>query len=418
MGLHHRAPVPVAPEPARARRPPSSDAGPAGTRPRPPPIRAPAIATSRLTALARRLLLSEYFVLFLAIAYFLALAPFVGDIATTSNLEAILSNMWPLLVIAIGQTFVLITAGIDLSQTAVMGLASVIGAALISESLQPDLFDKTVLWDLGIVAADGGLLAGVGGALAIAAVVMLLIGALIGLFNGTAITRFGMPPFMVTLVSLTFFTAVAIWTTRSERVGGAPLSFLDLSERPLLGLSLGPLDVTVAFLIALFVGLAAHVTLSRTVYGRWLYAIGTNAETARISGVPVERTVTWAYVFSGACAAIGGLLYSSRLGIGQPNLGADTLLDIIGATVIGGTSLYGGKGKVLWTVFGVLFYVLLANSLNLLDLSFYTVTIVKGAVILAAVILDTTRQRLASAGARSLAATPPAGTGLPARSPA
>jgi len=356
-------------------------------------------------------------VLVLALAYFVALAPSVGDIATTSNLQAILSNTWPLLVIAIGQTFVLITAGIDLSQTAVMGLASVIGAALISESLQPDLFEKTVLWDLGIVAADGGLLAGVGGALAIAAVVMVLVGALIGLFNGAAITRFGMPPFMVTLVSLTFFTAVAIWTTRSERVGGAPLSFLDLSERPLLGLSLGPLDVTVAFLIALVVGLAAHLTLSRTVYGRWLYAIGTNAETARISGVPVERTVTWAYVFSGGCAAIGGLLYSSRLGIGQPNLGADTLLDIIGATVIGGTSLYGGKGKVLWTVFGVLFYVLLANSLNLLDLSFYTVTIVKGAVILAAVILDTTRQRLASAGARSLAATP-AGTGLAARSPA
>jgi len=337
----------------------------------------------------------------------------VSDIASTSNLEAILSNVWPLLVIAIGQTFVLITAGIDLSQTAVMGLASVIGASLISESLQPDLFSKTVLWDLGVISADGGPLAGVAGGLAVAAVLMILIGALVGLFNGTAISRLGMPPFMVTLVSLTFFTAVAIWTTRSERVGGTPLSFLDLSELPLLGISIGPFDITAAFLIALAVGVAAHVLLSRTVYGRWLYAIGTNAETARISGVPVARTVTWAYVFSGSCAALDGLLYSSRLGICHPNLRADTLLDIIGATVIGGTSLYGGKGKVLWTVFGVLFYVLLANSLNLLDLSFYTVTIVKGAVILAAVILDTTRQRLVSATARPLSATPPAGAGAP-----
>ena len=109
----------------------------------------------------------------------------------------------------------------------------------------------------------------------------------------------------------------------------------------------------------------------------------------------MTSTVITAYVLAGAFAALGGILYSARLGVGQPNLGAEgtVLLDIVGATVIGGTSLYGGRGKVLWTVFGVLFYVLLANTLNLLNLSFYTVTIVKGCVILAAVILDTLRRR-------------------------
>jgi ribose transport system permease protein len=366
-----------------------------------------------LAALGRRVLLSEYFVLGLCVAYFLALAPFVDGLATSGNLSSVLSNMWPLLVIAVGQTFVLITAGIDLSQTAVMGLVSVVGAALISEGVQPDLFDKTVLWDLGILGADGGPLAGVGGGLVVAALVMVAIGALVGLLNGSAITRLGMPPFMVTLVSLTFFGAVAVWAVRSERVGGLPLSFLDLSELPLAGLAIGPLQVTMAFVLAATVAVGAHVLLSRSVFGRWLYAIGTNPETARISGIPVERTVTLAYVFSGACAALGGLLYSSRLGIGQPTLGADTLLDIIGATVIGGTSLYGGKGKVLWTVFGVLFYVLLANSLNLLSLSFYTVTIVKGAVILAAVVLDTTRQRLAGS-ARPQPVAAPVSAGSPA----
>ena len=368
-----------------------------------------AASVQRAAGLGRRLLLSEYFVLFLVVGYFLVLIPFVPGIATSSNLESLLSNAWPLLVIAIGQTFVLITAGIDLSQTAVMGLVSVIGAALITQGVQADVFGETPLWGL-LMDQDGGLLNGVGGGLVLAVVVMVAIGGLIGLLNGSAITRLVMPPFMVTLVSLTLVTAVAIWLTKSERVGGLPLSFLDISERNLGDVSFGPLGITWSFLIALGVAVLAHVLLSHTVFGRWLYAIGTNAETALISGVPVARTITWAYVFSGACAALGGLLYSSRLNIGQPNLGSDSqvLLDIIGATVIGGTSLYGGKGKVLWTVFGVAFYVLLANSLNLMNLSFYTVTIVKGAVILSAVILDTTRQRLRSAArlSQSPAAAP------------
>jgi len=355
----------------------------------------------RLAALGRRLLLSEYFVLYLALAYLLALIPFVTGIATSGNFESIFSNMWPLLVVAIGQTFVLLIAGIDLSQTAVMGLVSVIGASLITQGVTAELFADAPLFGT-LMDADGGLLAGVAGGLVLAILVMVLVGALVGLLNGAAITRLGMPPFMVTLVALTFFTAVAIWLTRSERIGGLPLSFLDVSERNVADLpSLGPLNVTWAFLIAAVVAVGAHLLLSRTVFGRWLYAIGTNAETARISGVPVGRAIVWAYVISGACAALGGLLYSSRLGIGQPNLGSDgqVLLDIIGATVIGGTSLYGGKGKVLWTVFGVFFYVLLANSLNLMDLSFYTVTIVKGSVILAAVVLDVLRQRLVASGA-------------------
>jgi ribose/xylose/arabinose/galactoside ABC-type transport system permease subunit len=364
---------------------------------------------SRAAALGRRILLSEYFVLYLAIAYFVVLIPFVPDIASTSNFESLFSNMWPLLVIAIGQTFVLITAGIDLSQTAVMGLVSIVGAALITQAVQPDIFQQTPLWG-PLIDESGGLLNGVAGALPIAIVVMVLIGALVGLLNGSAVTRLGMPPFMVTLVTLTFFTAVAIWLSKSERIGGLPLSFLDLSERELGGLAVGPLSITTSFAIAAGVAVVAHLVLSRTVFGRWMYAMGTNVETAIVSGVPVARTITWAYVISGACAALGGLLYSARLGIGQPNLGSDgqVLLDIIGATVIGGTSLYGGRGKVLWTVFGVFFYVLLANSLNLMNLSFYTVTIVKGSVILAAVVLDTTRRRLATRTRRAAPAVTPA----------
>lgn len=350
-------------------------------------------------ALGRRLLLSDYFVLYLSVAYLLILALFVPNLLTSDNLESVLTNMWPLLVIAIGQTFVLIGAGIDLSQTAVMGLVSVIGAALITQGVAPDIFEKAPIYGV-LVDSSGGLLNGVPGQLVIAVVVMAAVGGLVGLVNGSAVTRLQMPPFMVTLVTLTFFGAVAIWLTKSERVGGLPLSYLDLSELDIGGLALGPLKVTYAFLIALGVGLVAHGLLAKTVFGRWLYAVGTNASAARISGVPVARTLTLTYVISGACAGLGGLMYSSQLGIGQPGFDSNILLDIIGASVIGGTSLFGGKGKVLWTVFGVFFYALLANTLDLLDVAFYTVTIIKGAVILGAVLLDTARGRLADSSTR------------------
>jgi ribose/xylose/arabinose/galactoside ABC-type transport system permease subunit len=365
-------------------------------------MRTPRISARSLEPrqLGRRLLTSDYFVLYVSIVYVLVLAPFVSGLLATDNLRGVLTNMWPLLVIAIGQTFVLIGAGIDLSQTAVMALASVIGGALITQGVQADVFDKAPLY--GVLMDDkGGLLNGVHGQMVLAILAMAVTGAVIGLLNGSAVSRLRLPPFMVTLVSLTFFGAVAIWLTKSERVGNLPLSYLDLSETPVHGWEVGPLMVTPAFLLAAGVVVVAHVLLSKTIFGRWLYAVGTNEPTARISGVPVARTLTLSYVFSGACAALGGMLYSSQLGIGQPSFDSNILLDIVGATVIGGTSLFGGKGKIKWTVFGVLFYALLANTLDLLDLAFYTVTIVKGSVILAAVLLDTVRQRLAGSVTRT-----------------
>ncbi len=128
--------------------------------------------------------------------------------------------------------------------------------------------------------------------------------------------------------------------------------------------------------------------------GRWFYATGSNQRTSKVSGVPVARVIIMAYVLSGMFAAMGAVFYSARLGAGRPTLGATLLLDVVGATVIGGTSLFGGKGKIMWTVFGVLFFVLLDNSLNLLNLSFYWVQIVKGSVILLAATLDVLRTRL------------------------
>ncbi len=124
-------------------------------------------------------------------------------------------------------------------------------------------------------------------------------------------------------------------------------------------------------------------------------AVGANRKAAEISGVPVRRIIVLVFVLSSVCATVGAVLYSARLEAGRPTLGEGTfLLDVIGATVIGGTSLFGGKGKVLWTVFGVLFFVLLSNTLNLMNLSTFHIDMVKGGVILAAALLDVARSRV------------------------
>jgi ribose/xylose/arabinose/galactoside ABC-type transport system permease subunit len=317
-----------------------------------------------------------------------------------------LLNVWPLLAVATGQTFVLIIAGIDLSQGSIMAITSVLGASLITTAVDPLLFEKTPLWGL-VLKENGGLLAGNSLAVPIAVIVMLLVGTLIGLLNGLAITRFKMPPFMVTLVSLIFFSAFAIYLTQSQNISNLPDDFLRLGEGDLVSVYFGEKAepeikrrdilpfVTYPMVIAVGLAAAGQFILRRTVFGRYIYAIGTNRKAAEISGVPTRRIIILVFMFSGFCAAVASILYSVRLGGGRPTVGGgNLLLDIIGATVIGGTSLSGGKGKVTYTFFGVVFFVLLLNTLNSMRLSAFHIDAVKGAIILVAAIIDVTRTRL------------------------
>ncbi len=350
--------------------------------------------------------LSDYFVLYLSLAYVAVLAPFLPTLTNPANLSNVLSNMWPLLVVAVGQTFVLTIAGIDLSQGAVVGLASVVGAALLATAGAPEVLARAPLWGV-MLTEQGGWLAGVPGGLGLGLAAMLATGLAIGALNGASVAIFRMPPFMVTLVSLIVFGAFAIYLTQSENIRGLPESFVRLGKGDLVSLYFGAQEtsqiprrqvysfVSYPMLIALTVAVLAHVALNRTVFGRYVFAIGSNRRAAEISGVPVRRVIVQVFMISGACAAIGSVLYSARLEAGRPTLGEGTmLLDVIGAVVIGGTSLFGGKGKIVWTVFGVLFFVLLSNTLNLMNLSSFHIDMVKGAVILAAALLDVARTRL------------------------
>jgi ribose/xylose/arabinose/galactoside ABC-type transport system permease subunit len=355
-----------------------------------PPVHETGGGRPGLRTILGRILLSDYLVLLLTVAYVLAILPFTDNLLSSRNIENVLSNYWPLLIVVVGQTFVLIIAGIDLSQTAIMAMANTVGALFVTTALNPALYERSVLWGW-FLGPEGSPASGSPFAVPLAWAAVIVVGALIGGINGLAISRFGMPPFMVTLATLLFFSSAAVWLTRSENVTNLPENYLVIGDGGLFGV------VPYAMLIAVVLTVAAHLLLSRTTFGRWSYAVGANARAALVSGVPVRRVIATAYLLSGIFAAVGAVLYSTRLESGRPTLGASLLLDVIGAAVIGGVSLFGGKGRVLGAAIGVLFFVVLANGLNLLQLPFYTVLWVKGVVIAVAAFLDVVRTRRAEA---------------------
>jgi ribose/xylose/arabinose/galactoside ABC-type transport system permease subunit len=362
--------------------------------------------------LLRRVLVSEYFILYLTFAYFIAMAAFFPDLVTPRNISNQLSNVWPLLAVAIGQTFVIIIMGIDLSQGAIMGFVSVVGAVVMATAADPNLLGGSPLWG-SLLSESGGFMAGQPHSVAIAVVLMLTAGCVIGLVNGFFISRFKMPAFMVTLVSLMLFSSTGIWLTQSQNIVNLPEDFTRLASGDLVSFYFGEKTeatikrrdvlsfVTYPMIIALSLAIVAEILLRLTVFGRHVYAVGTNPRTAEVSGVPVRRIIILVFVFSGFCAAVASIIYSGRLGGGRPTIGAGgALLDIIGATVIGGTSLAGGKGRVSWTVIGVVFFVLLGNTLNYMGLSAFYIDVVKGGIILLAAALDVARTRLLTREAR------------------
>jgi ribose/xylose/arabinose/galactoside ABC-type transport system permease subunit len=305
----------------------------------------------------------DWFVLGLCALYVAAVGPFAPGFFTAANAANILATLFPLFLVALGQTVVMIAGGIDLSATAVLGLASIVGALAMN--------------------AQTGWLAGSALAAPVGVIVMLAVGALVGMGNGLAVACLRMPPFMVTLAGMTGLGGFAVWLTQSRAINELPAAFNALGGRAWF-----------AGAIALGAGAFVHLLLSRSLFGRWLYAVGHNRRTALVSGVPVAGTLVGAYAACGLLAAGAAVLYTGQAETGSPVLGQRILLDVIGATVIGGTSLFGGRGRVLWTLWGVLFLKLIDNSLNLLNLSIFTITMAKGGVILLAALVDTLRRRL------------------------
>jgi ribose transport system permease protein len=284
-----------------------------------------------------------------------------------SNLLNIASQISIIAIIAIGMTMVIITAGIDLSVGSLIALSAVICTLFIQEKAG------------GVDASAGGMIVG--------AILGILCCGGVGAFSGTMITIFRVPPFIVTLAIMLVASGTASLLTRGESVYKIPQSFTWLGrETTVLGL---PNSVTLMLVLYAM----AHVLMTRTILGRYLYAVGGNPEAARLSGVPVKRVILFAYVMSGLLAGVGGVVMASQLKSGSPTYGVMYELYVIAAVVVGGTSLAGGEGKILGTLTGAFIIAVIQNGMNLLKIESFTQKVVLGAVILAAVLLDTLKHR-------------------------
>lgn len=269
-------------------------------------------------------------------------------------------------IIAIGMTMVIITAGIDLSVGSLVALSAVAAAVFIR-----DAGDGT---ETGAGLMIVGCCVGMG------------ICALGGVFNGVMITRLGIPPFITTLAMMLMARGLARRLSDELSIQALPASFTWIGGAATFGI---PNPV---ILMVVLYGVA-HVVMSRTVFGRYAYAVGGNAEAARLSGVPVKRVIVVVYTLCGALAGLGGIVQSSKLGSGDPKLGLMFELDVIAAVVVGGTSLMGGEGRIFGTLIGAFIIAVIKNGMNLMKVGAPEQQIVLGAVVLLAVLVDTLKRR-------------------------
>lgn len=266
--------------------------------------------------------------------------------------------------IATGMTLVVLAGGIDLSVGSVLACCGALSAGLLTRGLSFPAFDLFVGFTL-----TGALL------------MALLAGLAFGFFNGWMVTRFRVPPFVATLAMLTIARGLTMLYTEGHPISQLGTGFAQLGSGSWIG-------IPVPVWIATGVVLAAHVMTRMTRMGRYIYAIGGNEEAARLSGIHIAGVKTKVYAIAGALAALGGLIVTARLDSAQPNAGTGYELDAIAAVVIGGTSLSGGRGSVAGTVMGAVIIGVLNNGLVLLNVSPFWQQVVKGSVILLAVIVD------------------------------
>ncbi|NJB72206.1 ribose transport system permease protein [Saonia flava] len=266
--------------------------------------------------------------------------------------------------ISVGMTLVILTKGIDLSVGSMLAFAGAITAGLLKNGIA--IPSMNILLEFTVF---GAIFAG------------LMVGGGLGTFNGWMITRFKVPPFVATLAMLTIARgATMLWT------GGFPITgFGDTFAFIGTGWFLGiPMPV---WIMAMVVAIAIVIT-KKTVFGRHIYAVGGNESAARLSGININKVKVWVYAIAGILSAVGGIILISRLDSAQPNAGMSYELDSIAAVVIGGTSLSGGRGSIMGTVQGALIIGVLNSGLVLLNVSPFWQQIIKGFVILFAVIMD------------------------------
>ncbi len=273
---------------------------------------------------------------------------------TQNNLLNILRQSAPLLIVATAMTFVITTGGIDLSVGSTLALVSALSAVLLQAGLP---------WPVVVLA-------------------MLATGALVGALQGWFIAYEGIPAFIVTLAGLGIVRGVALLITQGYSI---PIDqadpFVSIGRAWVVGL---PLPAIIAVLVLV----AGTIVFNETRFGRYVTGVGANAEAVRRAGVPIRRVIMAVYVLSGTAAALAGIVIAARLGSGSSNAGQGFELDVIAAVVLGGTSLFGGRGTMVGTVLGALTVAVIGNGLILAHMSPFLTPIVTGAIILIAIWLN------------------------------
>ncbi len=261
-------------------------------------------------------------------------------------------------IIAIGQTYVIITTGIDLSIGSNIALAGIVAAILMTSGVAVP------------IAVIGGLLSG----------------CFVGLINGLIVVYGNIPPFIVTLGTMSIVRGVSLVITKGIPVTDLPEAFTIIGTGSIASI---PIPAVIMFVLVAIFGFV----LAKTKLGRYTYAIGSNFEAARLSGINTKRTLISIYIISGFLAACAGLILAARVVSAQPTAGTGYELDAVAASVIGGASLLGGEGMILGTFIGALVIGVLRNGLNLINVSAFWQQIVIGAVIIAAVYIDRVKRK-------------------------
>ncbi|WP_315076592.1 ABC transporter permease subunit [uncultured Clostridium sp.] len=272
---------------------------------------------------------------------------------TISNITNVFTQVSTNAIIAVGMTFVILTGGIDLSVGSTLAISGALAASIIKST----------------------------GNVFLAVIVAALVGIAVGFVNGMLISKGKLQAFIVTLATMTIFRGLTLVFTNGTPISKLPETFVKIGNGKI---GFMPIPVIITIVIAI----VAIYLLNKTRFGRYLYALGGNEDSARLSGINTDKIKTLAYVISGFASAIAGVIITSRIASASPNAGTGFELDAIAAVVIGGTSLAGGEGKISGTIIGALIIGILNNGLNLMNVSPFYQSIVKGLVILMAVLLD------------------------------
>jgi inositol transport system permease protein len=289
---------------------------------------------------------------------------------SSTNLINVVRQMSVVGLIALGVTGVIVSAGIDLSSGSVVGLTAVVAASLAQDP------EYTTPFYPGLHVP-----------LLVAILAACAVGALVGLINGTLIAKTRIPPFIATLGTFTAIRGLALLYTGGRPISDLKDSYNFIGQGAVLG-------VPVPIIVLVAMAIVTHVLYAHTKFGKYIYAIGGNEQAARVSGIDAAKYKVLIYVYASFLAGLAGLVVSARIGSGQPGLGVGYELDAIAAAVIGGTSLSaGGIGTVAGTIVGALIIGVLNNILDLTNVSAYWQQIIKGCIIVGAVILDQLKQR-------------------------